>query len=522
MIKTTASENSTSLNELDWLNKWNQYSPHKVALVEADSGKQLTYSELFQYAVVASHYLKVKFNIQPHDRVVHFSTNEMSSFILFFALARLGATLVPINYRLTAQEVCYIIQNSDPRVIFYEDTFYSILKSIEEQIQVPESHWQKLVGQNSFEEKIENLKTENTQTFKSTVANSLFLSNPDTTALIIYTSGTTGFPKGAMISHQGLFWNSINTGLRLNITSNDSAVIFLPLFHTGGWNVLSTPFLHHGAQIILAKKFEADQVLQLSADYHCTLLFGVPTTMAMMSKAELFKTVSLNSIRYAIVGGEPMPLEQIQIWHNKQIPIRQGYGLTEFGPNVFSLNEQDAIRKMGSIGFPNFYVQVAVKNEQGQDVAVNEVGELWLKGPMCMKGYWRNEEATQATMANAWLKTGDLVRFDEENYFYVVGRKKEMYKSGGENVYPAEVEKVIYQCEGVSEVAVIGVPDEQWGEVGHAFISSKKETLTLERIKAHCVQNLAKFKNPKYITFLPELPKGDSGKILKRELYKLI
>lgn len=498
--------------ELDWLKKWSLYSPNGVALTDGDGGQSYTYSQLYKLSLSGATFLKNKYNIQKGDRVIHFSTNEISSFVLFFSLARLGATLVPINYRLTPRELSYVITNAEPSLIVYENSFKGLLVEIKSEIHLPENKWLTLVGENSFTSLSALEKPEY----------AAFDSETLTTALIIYTSGTTGFPKGAMISHQTLFWNSINTTLRLNVCENDSVVIFLPLFHTGGWNVLSTPFFHRGAHVILTKKFEADQVLQLSEKYKTTLLFGVPTTMGMMARSEKFEAANLKSLRYAIVGGEPMPLEHIKVWQNKGVAIRQGYGLTEFGPNVFSLNETDSVRKMGSIGFPNFYVDVKVVDEGGNTLAHDQVGELWLKGPMAMTGYWKNPKATEETFEQGWLKTGDLVYFDKENYFYVVGRKKDMYKSGGENVYPAELEQVIQQLPWVREAAVIGVKDDQWGEVGHAFVSVKNEVFDEQELRDHCLKNLAKFKNPKYFTKLSELPKGDSGKILKRRLSEYV
>lgn len=498
--------------ELDWLKQWSLYAPKTAALTDGDSGQTYSYSELYRLSLSGAAFLKKKYNIQKGDRIVHLSTNETSTFVLFFALARLGATLVPINFRLTPRELSYVITNAEPNLIVFEQAFKGLLSEIKNDIQISEDRWLPLVGDNSF----------TTLSAKEKPDHFEFLSTEQSTALIIYTSGTTGFPKGAMISHQTLFWNSINTTLRLNISENDAAVIFLPLFHTGGWNVLSTPFFHRGAHVILTKKFDAEQVLHLSEEHQTTLLFGVPTTMAMMARSKKFANTNLKSLRYAIVGGEPMPVELIKTWQNKNVPIRQGYGLTEFGPNVFSLNESDTVRKMGSIGFPNFYVEVKVVDETKKKLGPNEVGELWLKGPMAMTGYWKNPTGTAETFEDGWLKTGDLVYFDSEGYYYVVGRKKDMYKSGGENVYPAELEQVLQQIPWVKEAAVIGVTDPQWGEVGHAFISVKEDYFNEQELREHCLKNLAKFKNPKYFTQLAELPKGDSGKILKRKLHDYV
>jgi fatty-acyl-CoA synthase len=489
--------------ELDWLKQWKQYSPDAVALKDGDTGREVTYAQLFAAASTGAAYLKSQFQIQAGDRVAILSLNELEYVFLFFALQRLGATLVPINYRLTQREVEHIVSDCTPKLVVYQAEYASIVSKLNHPC------GKVLLNEIPF--------------FNSSSATHLdFESKPETAAMIIYTSGTTGAPKGALISHQMIFWNSVNTTLRLNISQTDSTVIFLPFFHTGGWNVLTTPFLHRGAKIVLLKKFDGEQILALSEKEKATLLFGVPTTMDMMARSPNFEKVNLSTIRYGIVGGEPMPIELIHKWHGKGIPIRQGYGLTEFGPNVFSLNEQDALRKIGSIGFANFYAQAKVVGESGQELGANQIGELWLKGPMCMTGYWNNPKATAETITDGWLHTGDLVRRDEEGYYYVVGRKKEMFKSGGENVYPAELEKVIRSLPGIREVAVIGVPDSKWGEVGKAFISCEQNVVLTETFVAeHCLQNLAKFKVPKYFQFLPELPKGESGKILKRKLAEL-
>jgi fatty-acyl-CoA synthase len=280
-----------------------------------------------------------------------------------------------------------------------------------------------------------------------------------------------------------------------------------------------TPFLHHGATTILLRKFDPEQVVALSAKEKATLLFGVPTTMEMMARAQSFADADLSSVRYAIVGGEPMPIPLIHTWADKGVPVRQGYGMTEFGPNNFSLQHRDSIRKAGSIGFANFYVQTRIVDANGSEVATGHVGELWLRGPACFPGYWRNVKATHEALADGWYHTGDLVRCDNEGYFYVVGRKKDMFISGGENVYPVEIETFLRTHPHVSEVAVIGVPDAKWGEVGKAFVVIKAGcAVDGPAILNFCYGNLARYKIPKHIAFVADLPKGDSGKILKREL----
>jgi fatty-acyl-CoA synthase len=496
--------------ELDWLKKWNLYSPKAVAMKDGDTGREISYSELFTTSVKAASILSRDFKIGHGDRVAVFSTNELEYVFLFFALKRLGAILVPVNYRLTPRELEHILSDAEPALLVYQDEFASVIEALPASVR-PRALL-KMHGTKSFAELVQS---------SPVVSDEIFAAQPEDACMIIYTSGTTGAPKGAVLTHSMLFWNSINTTMRLNISQNDSTVTFLPFFHTGGWNVLTTPFLHRGAKVIFLKKFDAERILDLCETEKTTLLFGVPTTMEMMARSPGFAHKNLTSLRYAIVGGEPMPVPAIQTWHDKGIPVRQGYGLTEFGPNVFSLNQQDAIHKIGSIGFPNFYTEAKIVDEKGLELGADQIGELLLRGPMCMKGYWKNETATREALQNGWLRTGDLVRRDKDGYYFVVGRKKEMFKSGGENVYPAELEKVLRAIPGVREAAVIGVPDEKWGEVGKAFIVKEHSDLSEDFLQRHCGQNLAKFKIPKYFVFLKELPKGESGKILKRSLPQL-
>ncbi len=490
--------------ELDWLKKWAQYSPTKMALKDMASGETWSYEDLYRQSQHLAAQFHLKYDIQVGDRVAVLAKNSAPYVVLFFALQRLGAIMVPINTRLATPEIDHILSDSEAKMLVAD---------------------RELLDKHETLRKLHCLEMDGAKGLTSWLRTSEFSTWPFAAVewshpcKILYTSGTTGSPKGALITHQMLFWNSVTTTLRLNLSQDDRHVAFLPFFHTGGWNVLLTPFLHRGATTIILDKFDPDRVLEVSAQEKATLLFGVPTMMDMMARSPSFESCDLSSIRYAIVGGEPMPVPLIKTWQQKGIPVRQGFGLTEFGPNVFSLNEQDSLRKIGSIGFPNFYIDTRIVDADGNDVATNEVGELWLRGPMCTPGYWKNLDATAAAFHEGWLRTGDLVRCDSEGYFYVAGRKKDMFISGGENVYPPEIEQVLRRHPDVREAAVIGVPDSKWGEVGRAFVSLKAPTsIAGEDLLAFCSQHLARFKVPKSVVFLEDLPKGDSGKILKRAL----
>jgi fatty-acyl-CoA synthase len=499
--------------EADWLKRWNLYSPKSVAIQDADSGKSFTYQQLFETSNRLAHYLKNHYQIEKGDRVAVLSMNELEYVALFFATQRLQAILVPINFRLTAREVAHILSDSEAKLLIHQRQFAGVVEQIQKS--EPKAMPKALMyfdGADSLTSVCES------KTLPSDL-HPMDGVTTETPCMILYTSGTTGAPKGAVITQGMIFWNSVNTTLRLNLSQTDATLSFLPFFHTGGWNVLTTPFLHRGARVILLKKFDPDRILKLCETEKVSILFGVPTMLDMMKHSPLFKQVDLKSVRYAIVGGEPMPMDLIRTWQDRGIPVRQGFGLTEFGPNVFSLNEEHSTQKIGSIGFPNFYIDAKIVDENGKDLGAEEIGELVLRGPMCTPGYWKNPEATAQTIRDGWLHTGDLVRRDAEGFYYVVGRKKDMYISGGENVYPAEIEQFLRTHPAVREVAVIGVKDEKWGEVGKAFIvTHSSQPIETTELTSYCQSSLAKYKIPKHFAFLSELPKGDSGKILKRAL----
>ena len=496
--------------QTDWLDKWATYTPNRMFLREHLRDIQWSYSDFNRRTNALADYLINQYKIKKGDRVAIYSKNKSEHVILFLACIKIGALLVPLNFRLMPRELDILINDAEPKLFFYDEEFTDHIPKLSSLLKVEVVNLLNEITKFLLED---NIVTE----FSS---KEIYAENDP--VMILYTAGTTALSKGVIITHKMLFWNSINTGLRLDLHSSDHTQSFAPFFHTGGWNVLFTPFIHHGASHTLLTEFDADLILQLMEKEKATILFGVPTMLQMIADSPYFNKVDLSSVRYAIVGGAPMPKPLINIWHNKGVFIRQGYGLTEVGPNCFSLHQDDAIRKKGSIGFPNFYIEAKVVKEDKTECATKEVGELWLKSPVVTPGYWKNEKATEKAITDGWFHTGDLVKRDEEGYFYVVDRKKNMYISGGENVFPAEIESYLYTNDKIKEVAVIGVEDEKWGEVGKAYIVLRDDqSINENEIIEFCLGNIAKFKIPKYIQFLTELPKSEAGKIDKKKLIQM-
>ena len=322
-----------------------------------------------------------------------------------------------------------------------------------------------------------------------------------------------------MIPWRQIHWNAVNTIIGLQLTQDDVAFLNTPLYHTGGWHVLFTPLMLLGGRVILQKKFDAERCNERIGPDGVTILFGIPTMLRMMQDAPNFEAADFRSVRFAICGGEPCPMPVIDAYQKRGVSIRQGYGLTEAGPNCFSLPAEDAIRKQGSIGFPNFHIAAKLVDDAGNEVGIGEVGELWMKGPHTFAGYWQNAEETAKILREGWVCTGDLMRRDADGYHYVVGRKKEMFISGGENVYPAQVERILLSHEAVALAAVVAVADSKWGETGWGFVKLRDGSQTTESdLAAWCKQHLAGFQCPSKIVIADELPIGHSGKLDKLAL----
>lgn len=496
----------------DWFEKWATYNPFKIAFKEFETDREFSYSQINKMGNCIAAILRDSHGFRKSDRLAVISDNNIEYIILFAVAQKLGITLVPLNYRLTPAELDFIIANADVRGIIYEEKYFGKIKNLDSFNVI------------SFKLTIEQLVEINTACIKqkSSIKPVRENLNEDDPIFILYTSGTTAFPKGALYTHKMLFWNSINTELRLDITSNDISINCAPPFHTGGWNVLLTPFIHHGAYTLLMRGFDAELILEMLEMERVTIWWAVPTMLKMIAESPVFEKAKLNRLRYLIVGGESLPIPVIEQWHRKGVLIRQGYGLTEVGPNVTSLDQKDATSKKGSIGTMNFYYQARLINEKYEETQANEPGELILKGPTVTPGYWKNPDATSESLKDGWFHTGDVMKKDADGYFYVLDRIKNMYISGGENVYPAEVEHMIRQHPAVSQVAIIGVPDERWGEAGKAFVVLKSgKNLSSEELTTYCLERIAKYKIPKHITFVDDLPKNDAGKTDRKKLHEI-
>lgn len=500
----------------DWVARRAELSPEKLAVIDAATDARLTYFQLNDRATRLANFLRERCGVKSQDRVAVLAMNRTEILEVFFACAKLSAILVPLNYRLTSMEQAYILEDCTPRVLFYEDEFAHILSELREHL--PNCRF---IGFNT-NGSVPAYHDGTAYAHAAPIEVDHF--DAEMTAMIIYTSGTTGHPKGAMLSHRMLTWNSINTNLGWDLVSNDVTTVHAPLFHTGGFNVLTLPLLHAGGTCVMLRNFEPEAWLAAIERYRCTVVFGVPTMFQMMLDAPSFAETDLSSLRFFISGGAPCPIPLIEAFQKRGVSFTQGFGLTEVGPNCFKLDLADAVRKAGSIGFPTFHSQARIVDENGNDVAPGAVGELILKGLHVCSGYWRDPDATASAIvvhdhSGSWFHTGDLARQDDEGYFYVAGRAKDMIISGGENVYPAEVESAIFGHPDVLEVAVIGVPDDKWGEAVKAVCVPKSGCeVNPDSVIAWARERIAGFKVPRSVDVIPVLPRNASGKILRKDL----
>lgn len=465
-----------------------------IAQLENGQSRSLTYLELNQEVNAWAGVLKER-GVGAADCVAfHAPANCLAHLTLMLACAKIKALFVPLNFRLSVSELETVLSHLSPKL--YAGVGSQLLKSSGQYLDI-----QSVKLNHEFTDR----DFENTR------------SGMQDPILMLFTSGSTGMPKGVMFHGEMLLTNQIETCRGWGLKSTDVTLVETPFFHTGGYNVLLLPLLYLGGTSILATGFVADNVFNCIEKEKVSVYFAVPTMFQMLMENRRFKTCDFSSIRFFISGGAACPIPMIEEYQRKNLCFKQGFGLTEVGPNCFLLDEEFAVTKAGSIGKPMPHSKVRVINQHGQDAAVNEPGELLIGGPHVTCGYYENEKAFKESFKDGYFYTGDLVKVDADGFYYVVGRIKDMYISGGENVYPGEVEKHITSHPDIAEAVVVAVPNAKWGEVGFAFLKTDKE-ISVEELRTFLNDKLSRYKHPQHLQCLTVFPLLPNGKVDRKKL----
>lgn len=466
-----------------------------------------------------------KLGVKKGDHIALLLGNSPHFVIGLHGALRLGATVIPINPIYTPDEIGYIVNNGDVKAVVTLDLLVPLIEKMHQALPKVENYiiCDTPQGQASDQDLSALSAFSKMKSFTRLIAlGDIGFKGPeleeDDTAVILYTSGTTGKPKGAMLTHKNLYSNAKDVSDYLHMNENDRVITTLPMFHVFCLTVALNAPLMNGATILIDPKFSPKEIFRLAKKYEPTVFAGVPTMYNFLLQYEDGNPEDLKSLRLCISGGAAMPVALLHGFEKKfNVIVSEGYGLSEASP-VTCFNPLDKPRKAGSIGQSIMNVENKVVNELGEEVSVGEVGELIVRGPNVMKGYYKLPEETAATIRDGWLYTGDLAKRDEEGYFYIVDRKKDLILVGGYNVYPREVEEVLYNHREVVEAAVLGVPDPNLGETVKCYVVTNNPQLTEELLLAYCAEHLARYKVPSSIEFLEELPKNTTGKILRRAL----
>ncbi len=486
--------------ERGWIMKRAALSPNRTALIDVHSGESWTYATL-QNRITGWVSFFTMNGYKKGERIAIIAPNHPELFAILFACEMTGLLYVPLNWRLSRFELVMLLEDCSPVILLFHEQYKSVIDELDYPNSVPlhpidsvddqDFHMEQLVGEAPW--------------------------------MIIYTGGTTGVPKGVVLSSDAVNWNALNTIVSWGLTEEDKTINYMPLFHTGGMNALSIPLLMAGGTVIIGSSFDGEEALIATDHYRATISLFVPTMYQSMIKAPYFRQSTFPSMKVFLSGGAPCPKTIYHSFHQKGLKFKEGYGLTEAGPNNFYIRTEEACRKKGSVGKSMLFNSVKVLNEDMEPCRVDEVGELFIKGPHVFSDYWKNPKETADALVDGWLHTGDLAKYDCEGDYYIVGRKKDMIISGGENVYPQEVEQCLVLFEGIDEAAVIGAKDDVWGEVIVAFITSANANcVDYAAITSHCRKFLGSYKIPKKVIELTELPKTHVGKIDKKALQAMI
>jgi len=444
------------------------------------------------------------------DRVAILEYNTPDYIALLFACARLGATLVPLNWRLTPTEHAWQINDCTPRVMIAGAEFLDHCDTLRENVEI--QTWIATDASRAGWTSLDDVVASDAELPDD-------VGTPASAAMLVYTSGTTGFPKGAVLTQSALLWSCINSQQVHQMTSADRVLTDLPLFHVGGINIQTLPALHAGASVILHNRFDPDRAFDSIEQLRPTLHLGVPPTLSALIAHPRWSSADLSSIRLLVAGSTVVPLNIIDAWFDRGIPVGQVYGSTETGPLVIALDGEHADKKRGSCGKPPIHCEARIVDADGNELPDGESGEIAVRGPNLFSGYWKNEAATADAMIGDWFLTGDVGHVDEDGFFFVDDRKKDVVISGGENVYPAEVENALGVVDGVREYAVVGKAHERWGEVPVLVVAlDEGASLDAPSVTALLGDKLARYKIPREVIAIDALPRNAMGKVLKFKL----
>ena len=488
-----------------WLRRRERLSPDAVAVVDGD--RRLTFAELADRANRVANILRDA-GVTRGDRVAFLGRNSPAFLEVLVGATSLGAIFVPLNWRLATPELVVILSDAGARVLVRDADLGADLADrgdVDLDLVV-------VGGTDTDYER--RLAAAPADWVDVTVA----LDDP---AMILYTSGTTGRPKGATLSHGNVTWNCVNVLIDTNLASDEVALVCAPMFHVAALNMVAMPSLLTGGTIVFMGRFDPGAALELIRRHRVTVMFGVPAMFNALSQHPDWDDADLSSMRRALCGGAPVPRTTIRMWLDRDVVFLQGYGMTETSPGALFLGPDRAVDKAGTAGVASFFTDVEVRRDDGTPVAAGEPGEVVVSGPNVMLGYWQQPDATADVIRDGWFHSGDVAVVDDDGYVTIVDRLKDMYISGGENVYPAEVEDALFTHDDVAECAVIGVPDERWGEVGLALVIPRPGAApTADELRAHLQGRLARYKVPAAFRFVDELPRTGAGKLRKTELRK--
>jgi len=495
-------------------------TPDKAAIIFED--EPLPFKKLNDETNRVAHYLQ-HIGLKKGDRVAILALNCCEFLYLYFAVAKLGLILVPLNFRLVGPELAYQLNDSGARFLLFHDVFTGTIEPVKDEIPVDKD---KFIYLKSLAEKAPDCPAW-AKNYNDVVSGfpmdepvpeePVYLEDP---LGIIYTSGVTGDPKGAIVNHVQTFFKIMNVSMGALRGEDDVYLAQLPLFHSGGLFISLTPALATGQTMILRQGFDPAKFAEDIEKYKATTVFALTTMWRFILETGKLDEIDTSSVRTVLGGGERTPISLIEALKDRGLYMQQGFGQTE-NSAMMGLGRDDVIRKQGSIGKPGWFSDIRIQSPDGKRLPPGEVGEIVAVGPLVMSGYWNKPEMTKATLVDGVLHTGDLGYYDDEGYFYIVDRAKDMYRSGGENVYPAEVEKILYNHPNIQNIAIIGVADEKWGETGKAFVVLEKDgSLTREEMHQFLEGKAAKYKWPSHLELVESLPMTATGKIKKSELKK--